>query len=74
MVNLESWQTLKSLSNSSEKYYIITYESLDDLMEDYMNLIEQFSNVEKVQEDVKTDVEINIGEDEYYLVISVWKI
>jgi len=39
-----------------------------------MNLIEQFSNVEKVQEDVKTDVEINIGEDEYYLVISVWKI
>lgn len=39
-----------------------------------MNLIEQFSNVEKVQGDVKTDVEINIGEDEYYLVISVWKI
>jgi hypothetical protein len=62
------------LSNPPEKYYIITYESLDDLMEDYMNLIEQFSNVEKVQEDVKTDVEINIGEDEYYLVISVWKI
>jgi len=62
------------LSNPPEKYYIITYESLDDLMEDYINLIEQFSNVEKVQEDVKTDVEINIGEDEYYLVISVWKI
>lgn len=65
---------MKSLSNPPEKYYIITYESLDDLMEDYMNLIEQFSNVEKVQGDVKTDVEINIGEDEYYLVISVWKI
>lgn len=56
------------------KHYTIEYDSLDELMKDYITVTAQLTFISGYNEQLRSDVSIEIGEDEYALNIIIWKI
>ena len=56
------------------KHYSIDYDSLDELMKDYITVSAQLEFMEGYNSDLKSDVSISIGEYDYTINITIWKI
>lgn len=63
---------LNSLTNSPKHYYI-EYNDFNDLYKDYIKLSNQMDTISEYNPDIKTQIDIIIGEHEYLLSVKIWK-
>lgn len=63
-----------NLLTNYPKQYLIEYSSLDEIMSDYINMANQMDFIKEYNPDIKTKIEIIVGESEYLLKIVLWKI
>lgn len=56
------------------KHYSIDYYSFDELMRDYITVCAQLDFIHNYNDKLQSDVSISIGEFEYMLNITIWKI
>ena len=56
------------------KNYLIGYEDLDEMYNDYVTITNQMEFLKQYNGDVNYDVSISIGEFDYVLNVTIWKI
>ncbi len=61
------------MSTEYPKHYVIGYESFDELMADYMTILDQMEFIREYKENLNYDVSISIGAEDYMLSLTIWK-
>jgi hypothetical protein len=61
------------LSTEYPKHYVIGYECFDELMADYMTILDQMEFIREYKENLNYDVSISIGAEDYMLSLTIWK-
>lgn len=62
------------LSTEYPKHYVIGYESFDELMSDYNTITDQMNFIKEYKDNLNYDVSISVGDGDYMLSLTIWKI
>ena len=63
-----------SLLTNYPKHYLIEYSDFDEIFKDYTKLSKQMEFIETMNSELRTDIEMLIGDEEYLLSVKIWKI